>query len=76
MGTGPHPGTTKLRQGREKEKAEVRKPGLVPGLGNTSNHPKCREEGPGRAKEGQGAAPGEQKKIPGPCSFWHVSNTT
>ena len=39
----------------------MRKPGLVPGLGNTSNHPKCREEGPGRAKEGQGAAPGEQR---------------
>lgn len=53
----------------------MRKPGLVPGLRNTSNQLKCREEGPGRAKEGQGAAPGEGK-ISGPCSFWHVSNTT
>lgn len=50
VGTGPHPGTTKLRWGGKGGRG-VEKGGLVPGLGNTSNNLKCGEEGPGRARE-------------------------
>ena len=62
VGTGPHPGTTKLRWGGKGGRG-VEKGVLVLGFGNTSNHLKCREEGPGRAREAHSRPRGTEKSL-------------